>query len=239
MIYNPYPLIDLPFGKDNKWFVYLFESIMKVDKSFIEYNVIIKEGGTLTTADTEAHLERVFAYELYRQWMNLLEKEGVRNLVVNGEIGKYLKSEFERCQEDANKYGKDNYPDLVLHQSQGNDFCQKMVCEIKRKDGIGSNGEGLLGDLFKLSCYTDQSIFWKKEFDYGVFILEGANAKLIDLKIKPGTTTEFKNDRKSVEDYIQNTDFKKKFKNIVCIAYDGTNLEYETLDKLIDKITKK
>ena len=90
-----------------------------------------------------------------------------------------------------------------------------------------------------MSCYTDQSIFWKKEFDYGVFILEGANAKLIDLKIKPGTTTEFKNDRKSVEDYIQNTDFKKKFKNIVCIAYDGTNLEYETLDKLIGKITKE
>ncbi len=30
MIYNPYPQIELPFGKDNKWFVLLFGSIIRI-----------------------------------------------------------------------------------------------------------------------------------------------------------------------------------------------------------------
>ena len=236
MIYNPYPSVELPFGKNNKWFVFLFDSMMKVDKCFIEYEINVTEGGKLETVETKAHLERVFAYELYRQWMNLLEEKGVRNLVVNGEIGKCLKGELEMQQEGDNEIGRDNYPDLVLHQSQGNDNLQILVCEIKRKEGLGSNGEGLFGDLYKLSCYTNEKIFWKKEFDYGVFILEGKDAKLSDLKIKSGTTTKFKDKEIKIDDYIQDKNFQKKFPIIVCAAYDGTNLEYTTLDKLIDGI---
>lgn len=237
MIYNPYSQIKLPFGKDNKWFVYLFDSMMKVNKSFIEYEINVTEGGEFKTVDTKAHLERVFAYELYRQWMNHLEKQGVRNLIVNGEIGKYLKGKFEKQQEEQN--GRDNYPDLVFHQAQGNDYQQIMVCEIKRKEGLGSNGEGFFSDLYKLSCYTNDKIFWKKEFDYGVFILEGKAAKLSDLKIKYDLTTKFKDREINIEDYRQDESFQKKFPKIVCIAYDGCNLEYNTLDKLIDGMIKQ
>ena len=39
MKYNPYPEIKLPFGKDNRWFAYLFDSILRVDSSFIAYTI--------------------------------------------------------------------------------------------------------------------------------------------------------------------------------------------------------
>jgi hypothetical protein len=32
MIYNPYPSIELPFGKDNKYFMQLFDAICMVNK---------------------------------------------------------------------------------------------------------------------------------------------------------------------------------------------------------------
>jgi len=234
MKYNPYPEIKLPFGKDNRWFAYLFDSILRVDSSFIEYTVKVKEGGELCNSDTIAHLERVFAYELYRQWMNCLEKNGVKNLVVNGEVGKYLKNELEAC-EPNDKKGKDNYPDLVLHKSQGSDEQQIMICEIKRK---GANDSDLLRDLYKLNCFLNEEVFWKKTFDYGVFILEGKKASLDDLKIKPGTTAQFKDKEISIDSYLEDEKKKGKFPRILCVSYDGININYETLDNLANSIIK-
>ncbi len=234
MKYNPYPEINLPFGKDNRWFAYLFDSILRVDSSFIEYTIKVKEGGELCTSDTIAHLERVFAYELYRQWMNCLENNGVKNLVVNGEVGKYLKNELEKC-EPNDKKGKDNYPDLVLHKSQGSDEQQIMICEIKR---IGANDSELLRDLYKLSCYLNEKVFWKKTFDFGVFILEGNKASLDDIKIKPGTTAIFKDKEISIESYLKDGKKEGKFARILCVSYDGININYETLENLADSIIK-
>ena len=237
MTNNPYSEIELPFGKDNKWFVYLFDSIIKVDQSFIVYDIEdVDEVGASKVIGTKAHLERVFAYELYRQWMNHLEKQGVRNLVVNGEIGKCLKEDFEKDMKDSEKNGRDNFPDLVLHESQGNDEKQIMVCEIKRE---GVNDSDFLLDLYKLNCYTSEKIFWKEPFIYGVFILEGKGASLSKLKIKPNTKTKFKGKEVSIGEYKNNEDFKKKFSQIICVSYDGMNLEYDQLNKLINKITKE
>jgi len=232
MLYNPYPSINLPFGKDNKWFVYLFESIHRVDLSFIKYKLKFEDGQCPESEEYKAHLERVFAYELYRQWMNLLEKHGVRNLVLNAEICKYLKNSL-----NEERKGKDNYPDLVLHKSQDSDEAQLIVCEIKREEGL--TDENLLGDLYKLSCYINKDKFWKKPFEYGVFIIEGIDVSLNKLKIKQGTTTQFKGEEITIEEYKNNESFKKKFSQIICVSYDGTNLEYDLLDKLIDKITKE
>lgn len=39
MIYNPYPQVDLPFGKDNKYFKTLFDAIYNVDEHYIEYKL--------------------------------------------------------------------------------------------------------------------------------------------------------------------------------------------------------
>jgi hypothetical protein len=237
MFYNPYPKVELPYGKDNKWFLFLFESIINVDKSFIEYEIedVDKVDGPKIIG-AQAHLERVFAYELYRQWMNFLEAHEIRDLVINGEIGKYLKSEFEKDLKDSDIKGRDCFPDMVLHKSQGNDEKQILVCEIKRKD---VNDDDLLHDLYKLSCYTNERIFWKKPFEYGVFIFEGSNASLSELKIKPNTKTKFKGKEVTIEKFKDDNDFKNKFSKIVCVSYDGINLEYERLDKLIDIITKE
>lgn len=237
MNYNPYPQVDLPFGVDNKWFIYLFESIIRVDQSFIEYEIkdVDKVGGPKVIG-AQAHLERVFAYELYRQWMNYLEIQGIKGVVVNGEIGKFLKDHFKANLGNSDKTGRDNFPDLVLHKSQGNDETQIMVCEIKRED---VNDADLLLDLYKLSCYTNEKIFWKEPFKYGVFIFEGKSASLSKLKIKPNTTTLFKGKEVSIEKYKDDKDFKNKFSKIICVSYDGINLEYEQFSKLIDNITKE
>lgn len=237
MIYNPFPEVNLPFGKDNKWFVYLFEALIRVDRSFIEYEIQdVDDVGALKIIGTNTHLERVFAYELYRQWMNYLEEKGIRNLVVNGEIGKFLKDEFARDFEHDEKKGRDNFPDLVLHKSQGNDDNQIMVCEIKRED---VNNADLLLDLYKLSCYLSEQIFWKKPFKYGVFILEGKTASLSKLKIKPGTTTKFKGREITIEEFMDKKELRSTFQNIVCVFYDGTNLNYGTFDNYVDTITKE
>ena len=237
MNYNPYPQVNLPFGKDNKWFVYLFEALIRVDRSFIEYEILdIDDAGALEVIGTNAHLERVFAYELYRQWMNLLEHHEVKKLIVNGEVGKYITSEFERDENSDEKSGRDNFPDLVLHKSQGSDENQIMVCEIKR-DGV--NDGDLFLDLYKLCCYTSEKIFWKKPFKYGVFILEGKDADLCHLKIKSGTKTKFKGREISVKDYLSSEELKSKFSSIVCVLYDGITLNYGTLDKLINSIIRQ
>lgn len=234
MIYNPYPKVELPFGKDNKWFVYLFNSIFRVDRSFIVYDIEdVDEVGASKVIGTKSHLERVFAYELYRQWMNLLDEQGVRNLIVNGEVRKILKEQFDNGENSNSGIDdKDVFPDLVLHQSQGSDNLQIMVCEIKREEGLDSTGNNLFADLHKLSCYINDDIFWKKPFPYGVFILEGKDANLNKLKIKSGTRTKFKEKDISIEEFKNNEQIKK----IVCLSYDGINLNYKTLDKLIDTI---
>lgn len=237
MIYNPFSEINLQFGKDNKWFFYLFEALIRVDRSYIEYEIQdIDDVGSSKVIGTNAHLERVFAYELYRQWMNLLEHHGVKDLIVNGEVGKYITSEFERDKNSNEKSGRDNFPDLVLHKSQGDDENQIIVCEIKR-DGV--NDVDLFLDLYKLSCYTSKKIFWKKPFKYGVFILEGKDADLCHLKIRHGTRTKFKGIEISIEDFLSCEELKSKFSSVVCVSYDGINLNYGTLDKLIDSIIKQ
>lgn len=230
MIYNPYPSIELPFGNDNKWFVYLFESLTRVDISFLEYEIQdVDEINAPKAIGAQAHLERVFAYELYRQWMNYLEEQEVRNLVVNGEIGKCLKDDLVRGLKVDKKKGRDIFPDLVLHRSQGSDNQQLMVCEIKREK---VNDGDLFLDLLKLSCYINEKMFWKKPFSYGVFILVGKNASLSKIRIKPRSKTTFKGNSISIEDFKNDENFKQHFSNIVCVSYNGKNIEYNTLENL-------
>ena len=107
--------------------------------------------------------------------------------------------------------------------------------EIKRK---GANDSDLLRDLYKLNCFLNEEVFWKKTFDYGVFILEGKKASLDDLKIKPGTTAQFKDKEISIDSYLEDEKKKGKFPRILCVSYDGININYETLDNLANSIIK-
>lgn len=244
MIYNPYPQVDLPFGKDNLYFKILFDAIMKVDESFVKYENKLgeKENENEEKNDKERndHIERVFAYELYRQWFNLLEAENIKSLILNAETHKY----FETVINYECEHGKESisvYPDMVLHHSQGDCINQKMICEIKRNKGICY--EKILADLYKLKLYMEHSVYQNnKAFDYGVFILEGGKMAFLKELLKKKTLANVMENNISIDSFNNNDDDNENNKSqyhsehIVCIAYDGTTLEYETLDHILKEI---
>ena len=235
MIYNPYPQVDLPFGKDNKYFKILFDAICKVEKRYLYYDVKSADVHKIEEIN-HSHLERVFAYEVYRQWGNLIEKSCDHSLILNAELDKFiedgdiiLESEQFNCS-DENKLKV--YPDLILHHDQGDDDIQKIVCEIKRTTRI--TGKLILGDLYKLCCYMTKEKFHSKykPFRYGVFLLSGG--KLSDIRI--GDCEKIRHG----DSCCTSKDLQDKFKailgRIICVAYDGTTLEYETLDKICPEL---
>lgn len=229
MIYNPYPQIQLPFGNDNKLFLDLFESIMRVDKRYIRYKVQSSE----KKFGYQPHLERVFAYELYRQWGNTIESKGY-SLVLNAEIQKTI-----NCGEityidssDGNKLEQITlYPDLVLHHSQEDDESQSMICEIKREHKL-TNAQ-IFSDLYKICKYLSEDVLKNsKPFQYGVFILVGESLSFMEDNLQNRPNIIVSGKKKKFEDSLSN-DEKELFKKIVCISYDGTILEYELLSELI------
>ena len=234
MIYNPYPQVDLPFGKDNKYFKILFDAIMKVDESFVRYT---NKLGNKKKERTE-HLERVFAYELYRQWFNLLDAENIKSLILNAEVHKNLDKDIDYENNNVTEQ-LSVYPDMVLHHSQGDCANQKMICEIKRKEGL--NYSKILADLYKLNLYMENIVVKNgKAFDYGVFILEGDKMAFLKKCLKKKTTTKIMRNDISIDSFKNNEDddnennqFKYHSNHIVCIAYDGTTLEYDTLANIL------
>lgn len=235
MIYNPYPQINLPFGRDNKYFKILFDAICNVDKSFVMYKVEDSSYPQVTCNDLQEHVERVFAYELYHRWANLLEKNGVCNLALNGEISKKMIEDSKNEEKSNDKKGKCRsiFPDIVLHASQENDDNQLMICEIKREKDFDDTD--FLHDLYKLYKYINdkkQGFVWAKNFQYGIFILVGPSVSLAKLQIlKSATKVIF------LDETIKWKSFKSDcddcFRRIICITYDGTVLEYDTLKNII------
>ena len=231
MIYNPYPQVELKYGKDNKYFLQLFNSIMKVDRCFVKYKISCGEN-RFKYVD---HLERVFAYELYRHWSNIIALDGEK-LLLNGEINKVInKNKIQyRVDNSLNFEEVTLYPDLILHHSQSDDDSQLIVCEIKRNHQL--SGSKILSDLYKISCYMAPDIFKNesKPFKFGVFILVGNSLSMIneylniDTEIKVDESTKL-----NLSDFANNEQLCNSFDRIVCVAYDGTNLEYDTLDVIL------
>lgn len=238
MIYNPFPQVELPFGKDNKYFLDLFDSIIQVDRKYIEYKVKYNDN----RYGYEKHLERVFAYELYRHWGNRI-MSGCSSLLLNAEISKVINVNKIIC----NSVNKENnslskiettlYPDMVLHHCQGDDKAQIMTCEIKRDKNLSDSL--IFGDLYKVCCYMSKEKFkeGKEPFRYGVFIVIGNDGlSQIYEKLKDSTTikTNDGNEDLKFEDFINDRTMNFAFSRIVCVAYDGNVLEYNTFNKLIN-----
>lgn len=207
---------------DECYFKYLFDAILNVEEKYITYEDLSGHEGK------EEHVERVFAYELYRQWANLLEKND-EELVLNGEVYKRLNWEPISCNTEAQGV----YPDLVLHSSQGTGDNQKMICEIKRKANEDKNA--IFADFLKLSCYLRDGAFVNDyaSFDYGVFILAGKDVKLENIKINDMAKAEKGGQQYNLGKYIE--EFHDTLKRIVCIIYDGNgeSLDYDTLDNIL------
>lgn len=139
----------------------LVDAICSVSEKYIWYNGYKDEE---KNEDVIAHLERVFAYELYYQWRKLMDYSS-SNLTLNGEISKNVYDEIP-------KEPKSYFPDMVLHKGQGNKDEQMIVCEIKRKHSFNSGK--FKEDIKKLLWYVDKERF-SAPFECGVFILAGSN----------------------------------------------------------------
>ena len=133
-----------------------FTSLCNVSKDYVVY---LSETGNDDVSNE--HCERAFAYELYRQWGNLL-KERESAFVLNGEIGKLL-SKFDESLSVTNN--KEKYPDLVLHKGNGEFSGHEIICEIKRAYQINN----LEGDLTKLKIFTNGERFYK----WGILLIFG------------------------------------------------------------------
>lgn len=158
--------------------------------------------------------ERSFAYELYRQWQNLIE-DSYEDLVINAEIPKIV--EEEKFKAKLFKiFGLTNdgrihtcfLPDLVCHHSQFDSENQGVICEIKTIKNIkGSNQENLLKDFKKLASYMTKGVLLKNPFSIGVFILLGGEFSDIAIKL--------------------NSLIRNKENDIYCIIYKARRIENE------------
>ena len=245
MFYNPYPSIDLPFGKENKYFLQFFESVLRVDEKYLTYNIDYGEG----RKEYFSHLERVFAYELYRQWGNQIEL-AKDPLVLNAEIKKVINGDYYICHvidENGETIEQEFsvYPDIVLHHSQGDDNSQIMICEIKR--AVNSyhcqvselTGSAIFGDIHKILGYMTKLEEGKNPFKYGVFLVVNGGLSIITSKLKSNTKIKISKGQTELvfSDFINEKASLHLFQRIVCVAYDGSRLEYDTFDNIIKNRT--
>lgn len=137
----------------------LIDALKEISSDYVEYEN--------SAGNKCKHLERIFAYELYRQWANLLEdpQRNPEKLILHGEIVKGFENQTRR------------YPDFVLHGSQGDYEHQEIICEIKRNQNL--NRKSYLGDLRKISEFFNVDKTFHHPYNYGVFILVGGHMSSI------------------------------------------------------------
>ena len=186
-------------------------ALSSVNKSYIKYDGKIEGQSRLVP-----HLERVFAYELYRQWQNLLERQQF-DLCLNAEPHKYRKI----LEIDCDKEHAYVMPDLVLHHSQEDIQKQLAVCEIKRwvanmqKEDIRK----FANDMNRLVDWTTpnkdcQSA--RNPFDFGIFIIVGNIFEGID---------------QFITELLCKIDVKDNA-NVFIVLYDGNQICIQSIYKL-------
>lgn len=207
----------------------LLEAIKNVDESYLRYAYLDYPEGEIGDEERNkaiSHAERVFAYELYRQWANLLEpyKTGV---VVNGEMRKDFVGDAIKVYNTLIGSKKTNYeeasfyPDLILH----NGSCNMIACEIKRYENIN----GVIDDIIKLGLFlTDQpipknnNIRWTP-FKIGVILLIGPEKIIKSGNKRNDEDIDLLQALKDELDDSISEDIKSK--PIYCITYNGKNKE--------------
>ena len=167
----------------------------------------------------EYYGERSFAYELYRQWQDLIEN-GVEDLVINAEISKKYEEDKFLVKlarifglTDGGEPHKIFIPDLVCHHSQYDSERQEVICEIKTKDGIKDKNK-LYQDIKKLAAYMSDKVLLCHPFKVGAFILIGGDFSDIIVK----------------SDKLIN----KKKNNIYCILYNVKSIDAEKMTFIPD-----
>lgn len=179
--------------------------------------------------DEISHVERVFAYELYRQWCDQDIIRNTPDIVINAEIPKQL---IDNLYHDK---GRLYYPDMVLHSRQNTYNNNYIICEIKRKEYVDSYPEELNEDIKKLCIYVDENTKtisdvqnWEP-YKFGVFLM---TVKDIDEQKEEKYTLDLI--AKLLRQDILNTK-ETLSKKIVCAIYNGKDLRYDTLYNMIKK----
>ena len=201
----------------------LFEAIRNVGVRYIHEN-FHDEGVDFT------HVERAFTYEVYHQWSTLINDKNVR---IDAEISKQFVDEnisklFVNTENSERPYHR-FYPDMVLHEGQGNSKNNFIVCEFKRMHNISN--KLIIDDLKKLDLYVDQETKagvsdWTP-FHCGVFILifHNTEGKCVQ--------EELCNRLLSLsEDIRENIANQNK---IICCISDGENFHHDFLCNLINE----
>lgn len=195
-----------------------FNALLKISSNY--YSYCIDESKKVIE-----HVERVFAYELYHQWSNLLTKED--GFIINGEIGKQL--EYFDQQSNIFLGRAEKYPDLVLHKGQDEVDGNMIVCEIKRK----KNEVGFLNDLLKLAIFTSNHNEQENKippYKCGIFVLVNSSQQEF--------LSAIKNDKikyKSEFDYITTQANSKKIICVFCTADNATKeISYNSLFNLLN-----
>lgn len=187
----------------------LMKSLFDVSKGYIWYHKSDDDSDYPQT-------ERVFAYEFYRRWTENLKEDKIDDYIVNGEPEKKT-SNFRN--------GRSNFPDLVLHHSQGDITRQGIVCEIKRGEGL--TNINFRNDIEKLSYFVDEDRC-DYCFQFGVFVLVGSDMGEVLSSIK------------KIDGGLLR--FSEKFgycNKLICITYDGTVLETVQLSEVLSYTSKE
>ncbi len=179
--------------------------------------------------DEISHVERVFAYELYRQWCDQNIIRNTPGFIINAEIPKQL---IDNLYHDGERL---YYPDMVLHFGQNTYNSNYIICEIKRKEYVESYPEKLNEDIKKLCIYVDENTKPKADvqdwepYKLGVFLM---TVKEIN---------EQKEEKYSLEliTKLLNQDIlstkETLSKKIICAIYNGNDLRYDTLFNMINE----
>ena len=232
------PVVEGINDINTKYLYSLFAAIKNVSENYIRYTYH-NESPKSSTATEESikrsnaeisHVERVFAYELYRQWCEQDIIRNTTNLVINAEIPKqFIDGGYDEKSMLC-------YPDMVLHFGQNDYRHNFIICEIKRKEYVDSYPKEMNDDINKLVIYVDEKtktkikdIKWEP-FGIGVFLMTVKTLKIneseeysLDLLVK-----HFNKDILN----LRNNDVAKK---IICVIYDGKELRYDTLYNMLNK----
>lgn len=229
------PLVEGVDETSEKLLSSLFVAIKNVGIDYIRYVHHIEKPKLRCATSTSlersneeiSHVERVFAYELYRQWC---DQDVIRNtpgFVINAEIPKQLIDNLYRDE------GRLYYPDMVLHFGQNTYNSNYIICEIKRKEYVESYPEKLNEDIKKLCIYVDEKTKRKADvqdwepYKLGVFLMTVKNIdKNKDEKYSLGLITKWLN-----QDILSTKE--TLLKKIVCAIYNGNDLRYDTLYNMI------
>lgn len=221
-------IIDDVEPKENFVLILFLQAITMVKRDYITYNEDVLKRANVERkrkqrkTKYEKHLERTFAYELYRIWQNLVMLYIGPNLRVDAEIGKkitYGRIDYSKL---AKLKGERKIPDLVLHNSQGNTQHHTIICEIKRDEQLGKTK--IKDDLIKLCRYMDAKIWDNNPYKFGCFILASIDRDFDDLK---RSVLLLKKELKPYYDKI-NPD------HLLIVLYDGDLVRYDTLKIILE-----